>query len=176
MSVFTSCWKHRKKGGASSTVALAAGPPLSHENRTPRDDSVLCLSRFHPLARIPPLELSLFARSRHTRRLIKSATKTSTHHRQAENGSLTDSPVELRVSPSLVSLLVAVFRPRRGVFPPRSFVRPRYGVFAAIVTRPRAHSAFLPANGEWRFAREFSMQFPVFSALPLAICGQLSQD
>lgn len=132
-------------------MALAAGPPLSHENRTPRDDSVLCLSLASTRSLASLRSNFPFLRALVTPdALLNPLQKTSTHHRQAENGSLTDSPVELRVSPSLVSLLVAAFRPRRGVFPPRSFVRPRYGVFAAIVTRPRAAQC-VPAR-EWRMA------------------------
>lgn len=104
MTVFTTCWKCRKKANArlgggggealSSHVRTLVGPALVDE--ISRSFSLsLFLSGSSPRALATLRLISFFLRDRHTRRLIKSATKSSSLHRRAENGPLTDSPAEL---------------------------------------------------------------------------------
>jgi len=70
-------------GALPSHVRTLVGPALVH-------------TRFPFLRLSAPLRsISFFLHDRHTRRLIKSATKNSSHHHRAENGSLTDFLTEL---------------------------------------------------------------------------------
>lgn len=131
MTVFTTCWKCRKKtergaarrgGGGSGGGGGGAFP--SHVRTLVGPAFVDALSLLQARRSI-----SFFLHDRHTRRLIKSATKSSSHHHRDENGPLTDSPAELlrdllprRFLSPLCSPFARFFRSTSSSFAPRRFL------------------------------------------------------
>lgn len=154
MTVFTTCWKRRKKanaglgggGPSASHVRTLVGPAERAQSVALPAASLLTLSPYpHPPSALshPSARSSLFLRSRHTRRLIKSATKSPAHHHRAENGPLTDSPAELPVRPPSSPLLVAFFHPSRSRSLRPSSPCPRHhSVFVAITRHGERRDAF----------------------------------
>lgn len=141
-------WPYLRLTGSAVKKANAAwwrwSPFLSRENTRkvrirrcifPSFVSVsICSFPLRPSSTLPSLYSISFLHDRHTRRLIKSTTKSLSHHRRAENGSLTDSPVEL-LRDLLLRCFLSPFASFSHVSSTRCLLRSFYDhdVFATII-------------------------------------------